>query len=165
MDEIVGTAPLELQHLSKLTYIDACIKETLRMTSPIGAFVVHPKEDTLIGGKYFVAKDTFIQANLRGLHYDRDVWGDDVSEFKPERMLDGGFQALPPNSWKPFGNGMRACIGRAFAEQEMIMNVALVLQRFQLELADPTYELKLKSTMTIKPYEFRMKVHRRAGRK
>lgn len=63
------------------------------------------------------------------------------------------------------------------------MNVALVLQRFQLELvssancsidhmmkvlmevqADPEYELQLKSTLTIKPAGFKMKVRRRPGR-
>lgn len=63
-----------------------------------------------------------------------------------------------------FGNGMRACIGRGFAEQEMVMNIALVLQRFQLELADPNYELKLKSSLTIKPLDFKMKVRRRPGK-
>ena len=59
---------------------------------------------------------------------------------------------------------MRACIGRGFAEQEMIMNIALVLQRFQLEMADPEYDLQLKSTLTIKPLGFRMKVRRRPGK-
>lgn len=59
---------------------------------------------------------------------------------------------------------MRACIGRGFAEQEMIMNIALVLQRFQLEMADPDYDLQLKSTLTIKPYQFRFKVRRRPGK-
>jgi cytochrome P450/NADPH-cytochrome P450 reductase len=41
-----------------------------------------------------------------------------------------------------FGDGMRACIGRTFAEQEMIMVVALILQKFQVELADPGYDLR-----------------------
>ena len=59
---------------------------------------------------------------------------------------------------------MRACIGRGFAEQEMIMNIALVLQRFQLEMADPSYELQMKSTLTIKPYQFKLRVRRRPGR-
>ena len=54
-------------------------------------------------------------------------------------MLD--FDKIPPDAWKPFGVGMRACIGRAFTEQEMLLNVALILQRFQVEMADPTYDL------------------------
>ena len=163
MDTIVGDEPLEYRHLAKLTYIDACIKETLRLNGPISTFAVRAKQDTFLQGKYWVTKDTFLQPNLRGLHRDHEVWGENVESFIPERMLDGGLQRLPPNSFKPFGNGMRACIGRLFAEQEMLINVALVLQRFQIELADPTYELNLKSTLTIKPKDFRMKVRRRPG--
>ena len=147
-----------------MTYVDACIKESLRLSSPIGIFSVQAKEETLLDGKYLIPKGQSIQLNLKGLHHDREVWGEDVDVYRPERFLNGGFQALPPNSWKPFGNGMRACIGRSFAEQEMVINIALVLQRFQIQLADPTYELQLKSTLTIKPMNFRMKVRRRAGK-
>lgn len=28
------------------------------------------------------------------------------------------FDKLPPNSWKPFGNGARICLGMAFSWQE-----------------------------------------------
>lgn len=59
---------------------------------------------------------------------------------------------------------MRPCIGRGFAEQEMLINIALVLQRFQLQLADPTYEPELKSTLRIKPWNFKMKARRRPGK-
>ncbi len=79
--------------------------------------------------------------NYHGLHYDPKVWGDDADVFRPERFLDGAWDRLPKNSWKAFGDGPRACIGRIFAEQEMIMIVALILQKFQVELADPSYDL------------------------
>lgn len=164
VDEVVGDNVLELQHLPKLTYLDACIKEALRLDSPITRWSVCPRKDTTLQGKYEVKKDKQLVSNLKALHHDPSVWGDDHSEFKPERMLRSNFEKLPPNSWKPFGNGMRSCIGRGFAEQEMVINIALVLQRFQLQLADPTYELELKSTLTIKPWNFRMKARRRAGK-
>lgn len=86
--------------------------------------------------------EDIILMNLSGLHHDPKVWGDDAHVFRPERFLNGGWENLPPNSWKAFGDGMRACIGRTFAEQEMIMTVALILQKFQVELADPGYQLR-----------------------
>jgi cytochrome P450/NADPH-cytochrome P450 reductase len=49
-----------------------------------------------------------------------------MTSCRPERMLDGKFEALPPNAWKPFGNGMRGCIGRPFAWQESLLVVATV---------------------------------------
>jgi cytochrome P450/NADPH-cytochrome P450 reductase len=159
VDEVLGDNVMTVNHISKLTYIDACLKETLRLSSPINIFSVKPKQDTtLSGGIYAVSKEDFIQVNMRGLHHDPNVWGEDYDEFKPERMFDQAFRALPPNAWKPFGNGARGCIGRGFAWQEMIVNVALVLQRFQIEKADPNYKLELKSTLTIKPGNWRIKV-------
>ncbi|KAK3705239.1 hypothetical protein LTR37_013400 [Vermiconidia calcicola] len=162
VDDIVGDQVLSLDMLPKLTYIDACIKETLRLNSPIPLVSVNPKEDTsLAGGKYRVKKGDVMTINNKGLHHDPMVWGQDHNEFKPERFLDGKFQALPPNSWKPFGNGLRACIGRGFAEQEMVANTAMILQRFSPEMADLGYDLMIKSTLTIKPDGFFMKVRRR----
>lgn len=164
VDEVVGDSVLELQHLPKLTYLDACIKESLRLSSPITRWSVCPRKDTTLQGKYEVKKDVQLACNLKALHHDPAVWGDDHEDFEPESMLKSNFEKLPPNSWKPFENGMRSCIGRGFAEQEMLINIALVLQRFQLQLADPAYELQLKSTLTIKPWNFRMKVRRRPGK-
>jgi cytochrome P450/NADPH-cytochrome P450 reductase len=141
VDRVLGDGALELKHLSELKYVEACIRETLRYQGPISQFVVSPKEDTVIANKYRVPKGFNFQCMLKGLHHDVKVWGDDVDVFRPERFLDGGYEELPPNAYKPFGNGRRACIGRAFAEQEMIMTTALILQRFQVEMADPSYHL------------------------
>jgi cytochrome P450/NADPH-cytochrome P450 reductase len=46
----------------------------------------------------------------------------------------------------------------------MLMNTALILQRFSPEMADPGYELDIQSTLTIKPTGFFMKMRRRAGK-
>ena len=61
---------------------------------------------------------------------------------------------LQPNSWQPFGFGIRACIGRPFAWQEAIIALAELLQKFDFVLDDPSYELELKQTLTIKPAHF-----------
>jgi cytochrome P450 / NADPH-cytochrome P450 reductase len=142
VDEVLGDSAFEEKHLNKLKYIEACIRETLRYQGPISLVVRHSKEDeTVIGGKYKVERNQPILSNFRGLHRDPKVWGDDADLFRPERMLNGGFESLPRNAWKAFGTGARACIGQIFAEQEMIMNVAMILQRFNVEMADPSYNL------------------------
>lgn len=54
--------------------------------------------------------------------------------------------------------------GRAFAWQEMMLVTALVFQRFDVTLADPSYELVIKQTLTIKPKDFHVRVALRADR-
>jgi cytochrome P450/NADPH-cytochrome P450 reductase len=58
---------------------------------------------------------------------------------------------------QPFGTGVRACIGRAFAWQEALMVMAMLLQNFNFQLDDPSYTLRIKQTLTIKPLGLKMR--------
>ncbi|KAI1329289.1 bifunctional P-450:NADPH-P450 reductase [Xylariaceae sp. FL0255] len=157
VDRVVGKGPITVEHLSKVPYVTATIKEALRLDSPISLFVVTSKEDTLLANKYPVNKNEPIALMVCGGHVDPTVWGEDVLEFKPERMLDENFNKLPKNAWKPFGNGARACIGRPFAMQEAILTMIMLFQNFNFVMHDPSYRLVLKQTLTIKPDKFHMR--------
>lgn len=164
VDDVLGDDVLRLDHLPRLKYVEACIRETLRFRGPISAISKHTKESLKLAGRYPVERGAQITLLLHGLHHDPIIWGEDHGLFQPERMLDGKFEQLPRNAWKPFGDGARACIGRTFAEQEMMIVVPLILQRFSPRMADPSYDLKIKATLTVKPDGFRMKVCRRPGK-
>ncbi|KAI0075350.1 bifunctional P-450/NADPH-P450 reductase [Panus rudis PR-1116 ss-1] len=165
IDTNIGDRPMKPTDLHKLPYLLAVLRETLRLAPTAPARTVAPLEDTTLkGGKYFVQKDQAITLNIYMIHRDPAVWGDDAEEFRPERMLDGKFEALPPNAWQPFGFGMRACIGRAFAWQEAQMALVAILQRFDFVMQDPSYTLHLRQTLTIKPKDFYVHAIPRAGK-
>ncbi|KAF2497931.1 cytochrome P450 [Lophium mytilinum] len=105
IDEVLGDNALEAQHLPKLKYVKAAIFETLRYLGPIGLLVKHAIEPTKLRGKYQVDPSMQIFCNLKTFHHDRRVWGDGADKFRPERFLDGGYERLPPNSFKAFGDG------------------------------------------------------------
>ncbi|KAI0113523.1 bifunctional P-450:NADPH-P450 reductase [Nemania sp. FL0031] len=163
VDEVIGKGPITVEHLSKLPYITAVLRETLRLDSPIPMFGVVSLEDQLLAGRYPVSKDEPCALFLTRAHVDPAVWGDDAHDFKPERMLDESFNKLPKNAWKPFGNGARACIGRPFAMQEAILAMAVLFQNFNFVMHDPTYNLAIKQTLTIKPDNFLMRAIIRDG--
>ncbi|KZV78883.1 cytochrome P450 [Exidia glandulosa HHB12029] len=156
VDAVVGTERIRPEHLPRLTYMNATMRETMRLKGPIPGIGVKPMQDEVIGGKYFIPKgtDIFVMASVIGL--DPAVYGDDVNEFRPERMLDGKFEALPPKAWLPFGSGTRACIGRAFAWQEAQMAIATLFQKFDFRSANPEYKLQINETLTIKPKNLRI---------
>ncbi|PVI07266.1 cytochrome P450 [Periconia macrospinosa] len=164
VDEVVGEGPFTVDHLPKLVYVKYAIYEALRFMGPIALNHKHALKPTLIAGKYYVEPSDLIMLNLKSFMHDPKVWGPDANEYRPERFLNGGYENLPPNAFKAFGDGPRACIGRAFAEQEMIMAVTVILQNFQVEMADASYNLWVQPTLTIKPGDFRIKVRRRPGR-
>ncbi|KFZ01289.1 hypothetical protein V500_00823 [Pseudogymnoascus sp. VKM F-4518 (FW-2643)] len=162
VEKVIGKGPITVEHMSQLPYITACLRETLRLTPTAPAFELQMRGDStddhtyIGGGKYKIEKGQAILALLPNLHRDPAVYGDDAADFKPERMLDEPFAALPPNAWKPFGNGMRSCIGRPFAWQEALLVVAMLLQNFNFRFDNSSYTLSIKQTLTIKPKDFYM---------
>ncbi|KAF4447133.1 bifunctional P-450:NADPH-P450 reductase [Fusarium austroafricanum] len=166
VDEVVGRGPITVEHLTKLPYISAVLRETLRVNSPISAFGLEAIDDTFLEGKYLVKKGEVVTALLSKGHVDPVVFGHDANKFVPERMLDDEFARLNkefPNCWKPFGNGKRACIGRPFAWQESLLAMAMLFQNFNFTMTDPNYSLEIKQTLTIKPDHFYINATLRHG--
>ncbi|KAJ7292600.1 fatty acid hydroxylase [Mycena rebaudengoi] len=164
VDEVLGNRPVQYEDFGKLKYLIAVMRETLRLSPPAPMRSTAPLEDTTLSeGKYAIKATTTILLNHWKIHRDPLVWGDDADEFRPERMLDGKFEALPPNAWQPFGYGVRACIGRAFAWQEVLLVMSSVIQKFDLSFVDPSYVMNLKQTLTIKPHGLHIHATPRAG--
>ena len=162
VDRVLGTETPRFEQIAQLTYLDQVLKETLRLWPTAPAFAVYPYEkETIIGGKYPIRNDQTVFILIPSLHRDPKVWGENADQFDPDRLAPTRFAKLPPNSWKPFGNGQRSCIGRPFAMQEATLVLAAVLQRFDIAKADPGYQLKIKQTLTIKPDGFFVKLKRR----
>ncbi|PZT93203.1 MAG: cytochrome [Gordonia sp. (in: high G+C Gram-positive bacteria)] len=158
VDEVVGDDVLQVEHLAKLRYLEQILMESLRLWPTAAAFAVAPHETTTLAGKYRLTPDDVVMVVTPILHRDRTVWGEDVEEFVPERFEPARAEKLPPNAWKPFGNGARACIGRPFAMQEAHLVLAMMLQRFDLALDDPNYQLSIHESLTMKPENLRIRV-------
>jgi cytochrome P450/NADPH-cytochrome P450 reductase len=164
VDAVLGHELPRVEHLGKLRYVEQTLMESLRIWPTAPAFALRAKEDTTIGdGRYQVKASDTVMVLVPLLHRDPKVWGDDAEAFRPERFAPEAFERLPPNSWKPFGNGQRACIGRPFAMQEAQLVVSMILQRFDLIEDDPSYQLNVAETLTLKPSGFRLRVKRRGA--
>lgn len=165
VDEVLGQEMPRVEHLAQLRYIEQILMESLRVWPTAAAFSVSPHKDTVLAGKYPLTTADTVLILEPMLHRDPKVWDGDVEAFRPERFAPENAANLPPNAWKPFGNGARACIGRPFAMQEAQLVLSMMLQRFDLVLDDPSYTLKVRETLTLKPegLRIRAKARRSAG--
>ena len=161
VDQVLGQEMPRVEHLAQLRYIEQILMESLRVWPTAAAFSVRPLEDTVLAGKYRLTDQDTVLILEPMLHRDPEVWGDDVEAFRPERFAPENASSLPPNAWKPFGNGARACIGRPFAMQEAELVLSMMLQRFDIVLDDPSYTLKVKETLTLKPEGLRIRAKAR----
>ena len=165
VDRVLGTDISVLptyQQIQGLTYVNQILNETLRLWPTVAAFTRYPYEDARVG-PYLMPKGSSITGVTIMLHRDPSVWGTDAEEFNPDHFRPETRSQIPPNAFKPFGSGQRACIGRQFAMQEAMLVLGMLLQRFDF-VDYLNYELKVKEGLTIKPDGLLIKIKERPGR-
>jgi cytochrome P450 len=110
-------------------YIEAVIKETLRVRPVVTEVFRAPTQRTELGG-YLFEPGTQLAASILLVQYDPALYPPDPHTFRPERFLDGAPESY---TWVPFGGGVRRCIGAAFAQLEMRIVISTILARSQLQ--------------------------------
>jgi cytochrome P450 / NADPH-cytochrome P450 reductase len=163
VDEVLGsTAEPTFDQVHRLRYVRQVLDETLRLWPTAPGFTRYPFQDTVLGDRYAIPANTSITVFTPALHRATSVWGPDAEEFDPDHVAPERLAAVPPNAYKPFGTGQRACIGRQFALQEAALVLGMLVQRFDF-IDHLGYELHTKTTLTIKPEDFRIQVRPRTG--
>ncbi|HEV8575227.1 MAG TPA: cytochrome P450 [Dehalococcoidia bacterium] len=136
LQSVVGTGPVEADHLPKLAYVEAVIDETQRLTPVATAILRRVKAPVCIGGRDIPA-GVNVSAPIYTVHHRPDFWPN-PERFDPDRFVN----ARPkPNTFFPFGGGVRRCLGAAFAGYEMKIVLAEVFSRVEMHVA-PGYKAK-----------------------
>ncbi|HEX7293410.1 MAG TPA: cytochrome P450 [Solirubrobacterales bacterium] len=128
-------------------YLDATIKETLRVRPVVTEVFRSPTEPTELGG-YLFEPGSQLAASIALLQWDPDLYPPDPFAFRPERFLEG---APEPYAWIPFGGGVRRCIGASFAMLEMKVAIARILARARLRAPRPKDEKSRFRGVTVLP--------------
>ena len=141
----LGSQPLTFQFLKSLTQFRHTVFEAIRLQGPSGRVFRTALRDTIlpVGGgpdgrsPLFVEQGTVVALNVWALHHDRDIWGDDVDQFNPQRWNG----RRPSWEFVPFLGGPRVCP----AEQQVLTQIVYVLVRLvkafpRIENRDPSLE-------------------------
>lgn len=162
IDSIVGDGPLDLAHLKQLHYVEACLRETIRLSATAPGFNIEPippkdpknKAPILLaGGEYQIPYNQPMIAVLNSVNRDPNVF-EHPEEFRPEQVIGEKWDKLPAAAKKGFGNGKRECIGKAWAWQWSFFTLASIIKENTWELADPNYKLHANGAFSIKPLDF-----------
>lgn len=131
---------------AKLPYLEAAIKESMRLT-PVITWVGRRLERPMRIGRWDLPAGAMVLPNIYLTHRREDLWPAPL-RYRPERFLD---QPAGPNVFFPFGGGARRCIGMAFANYEMKVVAARVLSRYAFTLPAGYKGRPVRRTITLTP--------------
>jgi cytochrome P450 len=129
LDAVAPEGQMQGEQLSRLEYLDATIKEALRLRPIIPVVARRTKAKVVLGG-YEIPAETLIVPSVYNTHRRADLYPE-PDAFKPERFLG---KKPDPYAWLPFGGGVRRCLGMAFALYELKIVLATVLRSRELRL-------------------------------
>lgn len=148
---------LTAKDLSKARYLNACLKESLRMTPTIAAFGRMIPEDIVVRG-YTIPKDTFVMWSAEIFGRDQTIF-DNPEVFRPERWLvdeEGNKPDINPYAVRQFSKGPRMCIGKRFAELEIQLVIHKLMHNFRVEHIGEKLETKqVLVNAPVKPLQLR----------
>jgi cytochrome P450 len=131
LGDILKGGPLQREHIPQLRFLDAALKESLRLHSTVvngsARRLVRPWEL----GAYCLPSGIMASVCIHLLHRRVENYPEPL-QFRPERFLG---RQPGPYEWAPFGGGIRRCLGMSFALHEMKVVLATLFSRVRLELA------------------------------
>ncbi|KAK8552497.1 hypothetical protein V6N12_041089 [Hibiscus sabdariffa] len=135
LDTCVGKDRLvQESDIKNLVYLQAIIKETTRLYPAAALSVPHESVEDCTTAGYFIPAGTRLLVNLSKLQRDPKVWSN-PDEFRPERFLTTHKHVDVRGQnfeFMPFGSGRRVCPGISFALQVLHLNLATLVQSFEI---------------------------------
>lgn len=143
------TTPPTLAQLDECVYLEAVLKENLRINPPVhNLFTREAAEETALGD-YIVPPKTIISIAISSINRHPDSWTD-PDEFIPERFLTKEKRKHKLFSWMPFSIGPRRCIGDKFSIMEQKCLIGKLLLAYDIAPKDgqPTGKTELPLSTT-----------------
>ncbi|MGB1699535.1 MAG: cytochrome P450 [Nannocystaceae bacterium] len=131
---------------TKLPYLDAVIKETLRL-HPVVTEILRKLNAPLQLGEHLLPEGKAVSASILLAHLDPERFPEPL-EYRPDRFVE---RKYGPFDYLPFGGGHRRCIGAAFSSFEMQISMGLLARNYDVVLHDSAPPRPIRRNLALAP--------------
>lgn len=146
LERVTGGETLRPEHLDRLAYLDAAIRESLRLRTILPFVVRKTTRPFVAGGREYPAGVLLCPCSHL-VHRRPDLYPE-PTRFRPERFLERKFAG---HEWFPFGGGNRVCLGMAFALYEMKVVLATIFAQVRLARPPGSRSAPVRQGITLAP--------------
>jgi cytochrome P450 family 135 len=115
-------------------YLEAVMKESMRLHPVIPMVVRYLMQPATVAGRR-LPRGVSVGPSILLVHSDEDNFPQ-ADAFRPERFVKGSDERVAPNTWIPFGGGVRRCIGAGFSLMEGVAVLREVLASYDVGVVE-----------------------------
>jgi cytochrome P450 family 135 len=146
--QVTGGGPPEADQLPRLEYLDAAIRESMRVRTII-PFVVRLTKQPFTAGGCEYPPGVLLSPCSHLVHRRPDLYPE-PDKFRPERFLERKYAG---HEWFPFGGGNRTCLGMAFALYEMKVVLATLFAQVRLARPEGSTSHSIRRGISLAPHD------------
>lgn len=147
IDGVLGSQLPTQRDLKELPLVWNIFRETLRLFPPVGFFARENASACPIRNKQVKAGSTIVVSPW--LMQRHRKWWSEPDAFDPDRFDREASKPAIKHAYLPFSMGARVCLGAAFALQEAVLILSVLLQHFEV-LPVPAHEPQPVGRLTIR---------------
>ncbi|CAH2050525.1 unnamed protein product, partial [Iphiclides podalirius] len=137
-----------MEDFAAMSYLDRCIKESLRLYPPVPMISRKLDEDVQLS-KYTVPAGTLCHIQIYDLHHNERLYPNPL-KFDPDRFLPENVAGRHNYAYVPFSAGPRNCIGQKFAMMQMKSAVSAILRNYVLLPVTSCSDLCFQSDLVLR---------------
>jgi cytochrome P450 len=148
VDTVMGGRVPQFEDVIKLEYTRKVFLELMRLYTIAPMLPRRTKEGDMLGD-FNLPPKSFVLMFFHGVHHNPRLW-EEPERFDPERFSPERVSQRHPFAYAPFSGGPRKCAGDEFALLEGPLAIAMILQRYTVELL-PGQNFSARMSVTMRP--------------
>jgi cytochrome P450 len=157
VDALFANGDIQESDVKNLPVLNGAIMDTMRLLPVAVAQMRTATKDFSFKG-FPIKADTMLYMATAVPHFMEEFYPN-PDAFDPDRYGKSREEHMKPGAYSPYGRGPHTCLGKSLAEVQMLLSMARLFWRLDLELESPDYVLKTKTAPTPGPHaSFRVRV-------